>query len=76
MFLKGVAQGNRETFEFTIEPFVTGGYRLGIKYSGDCHHNVTGAGVWPTVAKAKEIAEATVNKLLSGAQVSWADSEG
>ena len=75
MSIKGVAQGNRETFEFTIGPFVAGGYRLDIKYSGDCHHNVTGAGVWPTVAKAREIAEATATKLLSGAQVSWADSE-
>ena len=75
MSVKGVAQGNRETFEFTVDSFVSGGYRLDIKYSGDCHHNVTGAGVWPTVEKAKEIAEATAAKLLSGAQVSWADSD-
>ncbi len=75
MSVKGAAHRNRETFEFTSEPFVNGGYRLDIKYLGDGHHNVTGAGVWPTVEKAKEIAEATATKLLSGAQVFWADSD-
>src|SRR5579864_9014736 len=65
MSAKGVAYGNRETFEFTIEPFVNGGYRLDIKYS-ETVTTTSPAGVWPTVEKAKEIAEATATKLLSG----------
>jgi len=33
--------------------------------------NTTGAGIWPTVEKAREIAEATARHLLSGAVVIW-----
>jgi hypothetical protein len=67
----GRASDDRELFEFTIEPFVSGGFMLSIRYSGDCHHNITGAGVWPTVDKAKQIAEATAKRLLHGAAVTW-----
>jgi hypothetical protein len=64
--ITGEAKDDRELFEFTIEPFVTTGYLLSIRYSGDCHHNITGAGVWPSVEKAKQIAQATATKLLHG----------
>jgi len=37
----GEAKDDNEQFEFTIEPFVTTGFLLSIRYSGDCHHNVT-----------------------------------
>jgi hypothetical protein len=67
----GQARDNRECFEFTIEPFVSGGFLLSIRYHGDCHHNITGAGVWPTIEKAKEIAEQSARKLLQGANVVW-----
>ncbi len=67
MITKGMATDSRETFEFTIEPFVTGGFRLDIRYSGDCHHNITGAGVWPSIEKAKQ----TARKLLHDAVVTW-----
>jgi len=70
----GKARDDKELFEFTISPFVTGGFLLDIKYSGDCHHNITGAGIWPTVEKAKEIAQVTATKLLHGATVAWFDS--
>jgi hypothetical protein len=70
---KGRAQDSRELFEFTIEPFVTGGFMLSIKYSGDCHHNITGAGVWPTIEKAKQIAQETSIRLLNGAAITWND---
>lgn len=71
MAIKGKAQDNTEIFEFTIEPFVTGGYRLDIRYNGSCHHNTTGAGIWPTVDKARQVAEETATRLLHGAKVDW-----
>lgn len=65
-------------FEFTVEPFVSEGFLLSIRYHGDCCQNVTGAGVWPTIEKAKEIAQESATKLLHGATISWKDhsSEG
>ena len=67
----GEARNDHERFEFTIEPFVTTGYLLTIRYSGDGDHNITGAGVWPPIEKAKQIAQGTAFKLLHGANVSW-----
>jgi hypothetical protein len=72
--ITGKASDDRELFEFTIEPFVTGGFRLDIKYSGDCHHNITGAGIWPTVEKAKDVAQASATRLLHGAIVAWCEN--
>ncbi len=74
ILVRGRARDSSELFEFTIEPFVSGGYKLSIRYSGDCHHNITGAGVWPTIERAKEIAEETAKRLLHGAKVSWNSS--
>jgi hypothetical protein len=71
--IKGHAKDDKELFEFTIEPLVRPGFLLAIRYSGDCHHNITGAGVWPSVEKAKEIAQETAARLLHGAIVSWND---
>ena len=70
----GHAKDHRETFEFIIEPFVTGGFLLTIRYHGDCHHNLTGAGIWPTIEKAKQIAQETAQKLLHGATVEWIET--
>jgi hypothetical protein len=67
----GEAKDDRELFEFTVKRLVTGGFLLSIKYSGDCHHNITGAGVWPTIEKAKQIAQETATRLLHGTMVSW-----
>ena len=69
----GKAHDDRETFVFTVEPFVSGGYLLSIRYSGDGTANITGAGVWPSIDKAKQIAEETANRLLQGAVVDWRD---
>lgn len=74
ILVTGSAKDSREFFEFTIARFVSGGFTLSIKYSGDCHHNVTGAGVWRTVDKAKEVAHQTASRLLHGATVTWSDS--
>ena len=70
MIQTGIATGNGETFTFTIRPVPTG-FRLDNRYSGGCHENTTGAGIWPTVEKAREIAEATARHLLNGAVVTW-----
>jgi hypothetical protein len=70
MVQTGIATGNGETFTFTISAVPTG-FRLDNRYSGGCRENVTGAGIWPTVEKAREIAEATARHLLSGAVVTW-----
>ncbi len=67
----GAASDDREKFEFTIEPFVSGGFLLSIRFSGDGPSNVTGAGIWPTIEKAKAVAQQTANHLLSGARVQW-----
>lgn len=67
----GRAHDERETFIFTVEPFVSGGYVLSIRYSGDGDKNTTGGGVWPSIGKAKEIAEETAQRMLHGAIVEW-----
>ena len=71
MVQTGIAIGNGETFRLTIRAVPTGGFRLDNQYSGTCHHNITGASVWPTVEKAREIAETTARQLLGGASVTW-----
>lgn len=72
--IKGEAKDDRELFEFAIEPFVTTGFLLTIRYTGDGEHNIVGAGVWPSIEKAKEIAQATATKLLHGAVISWTET--
>jgi len=72
----GIATGNGETFEFTISPLPTGGFRLDNRYSGTCHENITGAGLWPTVEKARQIAETTAHRLLGGSQRDVEDTVG
>jgi hypothetical protein len=69
--VRGEAKDSREKFEFTVSPFVTGGFLLTIRYSGDGASNVTGAGVWSTIEKAKQIAEQIAQKLLHEAMVTW-----
>jgi hypothetical protein len=75
VLVSGEARDTKEHFEFTIEPFVTGGFVLYIRYSGDCHQNITGAGVWETIEKAKQVAQETATKLLHGATISWKSQE-
>jgi hypothetical protein len=69
--ITGQAKDDKESFEFAIKPFVTGGFLLSIQYSGDCHTNITGAGIWPTIERAKQVAQETATKVLQGAIVSW-----
>jgi hypothetical protein len=69
--ITGKAKDHRESFEFAIQPFVSGGFLLTIRFGGDGRSNTTGAGVWPSVEKAKSIAEESAAKLLHGATVVW-----
>ena len=62
-----------EKFDFRIEPYVAGGYLLTIRLSGNGRSNIIGAGVWPTLEKAKSIAEATAARLVLGARVRWSE---
>jgi hypothetical protein len=47
---------------------------LSIRFSGDGRQNTTGAGVWPTVEKAKQIAQTTATKVLHGATIAWQEN--
>jgi hypothetical protein len=71
--ITGEASDEKELFRFKIEPFVTPGYLLTIRFSGDRRDNVTGAGVWPTIEKSKQIAQETATKLLHGAKITWSE---
>ena len=61
---KGQTRDDRELFQFTIEPFVTAGFLLKIRFSGDIRESITVAGIWPYIEKA---AQDTATKLLNGA---------
>jgi hypothetical protein len=74
VLITGEAKDEKELFEFKIEPFVTSGFLLSIRYSGDRRDGLTGAGVWPTIEKAKQVAQETATKLLHGATVKWQES--
>jgi hypothetical protein len=69
--LKGTARDEKETFDLEIWQSETSTYSLFISYHGDCCKNITGAGIWPTLEKARQIAEQTANELLHGAKITW-----
>ena len=69
--LTGEAHDGNERFNFAIKRFVTGGFLLEISYISDKGHGINGAGVWPSIEKAKEIAQETAAKLLHDASISW-----
>jgi hypothetical protein len=73
MITHGSAEDSSESFRITIKPYIAGGFILYIKFSGSDRHGETGAGIWPTVEKAKEIAQHTASSLLRGAVISWDD---
>ena len=67
----GEARDAEERFDFAIKRFITDGFLLEISYRGDRGHGINGAGVWPSIEKAKEIAQQTATKLLHGFLISW-----
>ena len=72
--VRGNASDAREAFVFDVCRHAAGGFILYIEYSGDKRDGVTGAGIWPTIEKAKEIAQETASRLLTGAIVTWKNS--
>jgi len=73
--LKGTARDQKETFDFEISPSGESSFALFISFHGNCCRNVTGAGVWPSLEKAKQIAEQTANELLHGAVITWIENK-
>jgi hypothetical protein len=69
MAIKGEAKDDKQVFEFFIEPCALGGFLLSIRYSP--RYVLAALGVWPSVEKAKEIAQANATKLLHGAEIKW-----
>ena len=73
LIVRGEASDSTETFTFTIESHAAGGYILYIKFSGGDHSGLSGAGIWPSIERAKEIAKHTAARLLHGAKIHWQD---
>ena len=69
--LTGEAHHGEEKFFFEISRFDGRGFLLNITYNGHGWRGHNGAGVWPSIERAKEIAQQTAAKLLNNAQVSW-----
>ena len=67
----GEAPDGEERFDFAVKHFVTGGFLLEISCSGDKSRGINGAGVWPSIEKAREIAQQTATKLFRNAIISW-----
>ncbi|HKD58973.1 MAG TPA: hypothetical protein VKB47_00860 [Terracidiphilus sp.] len=67
----GEAPDGEERFDFAVKHFVTGGFLLEISYCGDKGRGIHGAGVWPSIEQAREIAQQTATKLLLNAVISW-----
>ena len=68
VLLTGHAENGLEAFDFKIGPW-SGGIGLMMRHTGFGPAKETGAGIWPTVSKAQEIAEKTVKRLLSSSSV-------
>jgi hypothetical protein len=63
VLMLGHAEWGAEAFDFKIGPW-SHGIGLMMRYTGYGSPKETGAGIWPTVEKAQEIADQTVKRLL------------
>jgi len=71
VLMKGHAEWGGEAFDFRIGPW-SRGIGLVMRHTGYGSPKETGAGIWPTVEKAQEIADQTVKRLLNqGCRVTW-----
>jgi hypothetical protein len=71
VLMTGCAEWGHEAFEFKIGPW-RDGIGLMMRHSGYGEPKETGAGIWPTVEKAQEVADQTVKKLLNpGCSIVW-----
>ena len=63
VLITGHAELGSEAFDFEVGPW-SGGVGLMMRHTGFGDPRSTGAGVWPSVEKAKEIADQTLKRLL------------
>lgn len=68
--LDGIALNDSGQFRFRIESTGDSGFQLSIQFCEEDRYS-TAAGVWPSIEKAKSVAEITARKLLCGATVNW-----
>jgi hypothetical protein len=61
--MTGHAKWGTEEFEFKIGPWADG-IGLIMRHTGYSAPRETGAGIWPSIEKAQEIADQTVKRLL------------
>ena len=59
--ITGHAEQGEESFDFKIGPW-SGGIGLMIRRTGNGTSTETGAGIWPSVEKAKDIAAQVVSR--------------
>jgi hypothetical protein len=74
VLLTGRAEWQSEAFDFKIGEWV-GGIGLMMRHTGYGEPKETGAGIWPTIDKAREVADQTVKRLLHpSCHIVWADT--
>jgi hypothetical protein len=73
VLLTGRAEWKSEVFDFKVGEWA-GGIGLMMRHTGYGEPKETGAGIWPTIDKAKEIADQTVKRLLDpNCHIVWTD---
>jgi hypothetical protein len=74
VFMTGRAELGSESFDFQMGPWANG-IGLMMRQAGYGKPVETGAGIWPSIAKAQEIAEKTVKQLLArDVSIVWSES--
>lgn len=63
VLVTGRAEWGAEAFEFKIGPWA-GDIGLIMRHTGNSAPSETGAGIWPSIEKAQQIADQTVKRLL------------
>ena len=72
--MTGHAEWGAEAFDFQVGEWCDG-IGLMMRHTGYGEPEVTGAGIWPTIEKAKEIADQTVKRLLSpDCSIAWTET--
>ena len=74
VLLTGHVSRGSEAFEFKIGEWCDG-IGLMMRHTGYGDPRETGAGIWPSIDKAKQIAEETAKKLLdSDCTITWTEN--
>ena len=74
VLMTGRAEWGAEALEFKIGDWCDG-IGLMIRHTGHGEPRETGAGIWPSIEKAKQIADQTVKRLLnSECSIVWREN--